>query len=251
MKTILLEVMNIPVDDPVAFTFFTGYMAMFAASVFFFFERSSVEGKWRTSLLVSGLITGIAAVHYYYMRDVYISTGENPTALRYIDWTLTVPLMCVEFYLLTKAAGAKLSLLWKLIIASVWMLVMGYIGEAFSDGTMAHSALYGALSTIGYIYILYTVWFGEVKKLGDSTDDPTIKKGIRILAWFVLVGWAIYPIGYMCMPGGWLNTGLGWDSSSVDLFYNIADAINKIGFGLVVYSIAINAKSSSRNAVAA
>ncbi len=134
MKTILLEVMNIPVDDPVAFTFFTGYMAMFAASVFFFFERSSVEGKWRTSLLVSGLITGIAAVHYYYMRDVYISTGENPTALRYIDWTLTVPLMCVEFYLLTKAAGAKLSLLWKLIIASVWMLVMGYIGEAFSDG---------------------------------------------------------------------------------------------------------------------
>jgi len=26
---------------------------------------------------------------------------------------------------------------------------------------------------------------------------------------------------------------------SVDVWYNIADAINKIGFGLVVYSIAI------------
>ena len=48
-----------------------------------------------------------------------------------------------------------------------------------------------------------------------------------------------YPIGYMCMDGGWLNTAFGWASTNVDLWYNIADAINKIGFGLVVYNIAI------------
>jgi len=242
----LSGIVDIPVDDPVAFTFFTGYMAMLAASVFFFFERSRVDDKWKTSLLVSGLITGIAAVHYYYMRDYYTATGNNPTALRYIDWTLTVPLMCVEFYLLTKAAGAKIGLMWKLIVASAWMLVAGYIGEAFNPpgGSASHSALWGALSTVGYIYVLYAAWFGEVKQLADKSGDPVVVKGVRTLAWFVLVGWAIYPIGYMCMPGGWLNTGLGWTSNSVDLFYNIADAINKIGFGLVVYSIAIGAKSS-------
>lgn len=244
MQTILLDLVTIPKNDPVAFTFFTGYMAMLAASVFFFFERSSVDGKWKTSLLVSGLITGIAAVHYYYMRDYYTATGENPTALRYIDWTLTVPLMCVEFYLLTKPAGATKGLLWKLIGASVLMLVAGYIGEAFSDGTTGHSVTWGVISTIGYVYILYTAWFGEVKKLAEASGDETVKKGIAALAWFVLVGWAIYPIGYMCMPGGWLNTGLGWESSNVDLFYNIADAINKIGFGLVVYNIAINSGSN-------
>ena len=43
----------------------------------------------------------------------------------------------------------------------------------------------------------------------------------------------------MCMDGGWLNSALGWSSQNVDLWYNIADAINKIGFGLVVYNIAI------------
>ncbi len=246
----LLKVLVIPEDDPVAFTFFTGYMAMLAASVFFFFERSRVEGKWKLSLLVSGLITGIAAVHYYYMRDYYVQTGENPTALRYIDWTLTVPLMCVEFYLLTRPAGAKKSLMWKLIIASAWMLVAGYIGEAFTDGSAGHSVLWGALSTIGYIYVLYEAWFGEVAKLAKNNNDPAVEKGIKYLAWFVLVGWAVYPIGYMCMPGGWLNTGLGWESSNVDLFYNIADAINKIGFGLVVYGVAVGSKKTDTPATA-
>ncbi|NNF36143.1 MAG: bacteriorhodopsin [Saprospiraceae bacterium] len=241
-----LDVLAIPKDDPIAFTFFTGYMAMMAASVFFFFERGSVEGKWKLSLLVSGLITGIAAVHYFYMRDYYMATGENPTALRYIDWTLTVPLMCVEFYLLTKAAGAKMSLLWKLIIASVWMLVAGYIGEAFNPegGSASHSVIWGVISTLGYIYILYTAWFGEVAQLANGAGE-TVKRGIRTLAWFVLVGWAIYPIGYMCMEGGWLNSAFGWGSENVDLFYNIADAINKIGFGLVIYYIATTETSKA------
>lgn len=238
----LLDIVNIPKDDPVAFTFFVGYMAMAAASVFFIVERNSVSDKWKLSLLVSALITGIAAVHYFYMRDYYTATGANPTALRYIDWTLTVPLMCVEFYLLTKAAGASKGLMWKLIIASAWMLVAGYIGEAFNPegGSTSHSVTWGVLSTIGYVYVLYTAWMGEVAKLAEASGNPTVQKGVRTLAWFVLVGWAIYPIGYMCMPGGWLNSGLGWDSTNVDLFYNIADAINKIGFGLVVYSIAVN-----------
>lgn len=248
-----LEILVIPKDDPVAFTFFTGYMAMLAASIFFFFERSRVSDKWKLSLLVSALITFIAAVHYYYMRDYYLATGENPTALRYIDWTLTVPLMCVEFYLLTKVAGASKSLMWKLILASVWMLVFGYIGEAFNPegGSTTHSVMYGVLSTLGYIYILYSAWMGEVAKLADNSNNPAIKKSVRILAWFVLVGWAIYPIGYMCMPGGWLNISLGWDSSNVDLFYNIADAINKIGFGLVVYSLAIGQTQSENNLITA
>lgn len=240
MQNVLLDIMKIPVDDPVAFTFFTGYMAMAAAAVFFLFERSTVADKWKTSLLISGMITGIAAVHYYYMRDYYITTHETPVALRYIDWTLTVPLMVVEFYLLVRAAGAKVSLLYKLIFAALVMLVCGYIGEGFTDGTMFHSVLWGSLSTLGYIYIVYSAWMGEVAQLAAATDSVAVRKGVRALAWFVLAGWAIYPIGYMAMPGGWLGAdGIGLlRPHDLDLLYNIADAINKIGFGLVVYGIA-------------
>ena len=235
----IAESLNHSVDPTnyVSFTFFIGYMAMLAASVFFFFERSRVADKWKMSLLVSGLITMIAAFHYYYMRDYHLATGQSPTFFRYVDWILTVPLMCVEFYLLTKLAGAKKSLLWKLIAASTWMLVAGYIGEALGSGT-SHSVTWGVISTLGYLYILHSVWLGEVAQLAQSSGVDSVKKGVRALAWFVLVGWAIYPIGYMCMDGGWLNLALGWGSQNVDLWYNIADAINKIGFGLVVYNIA-------------
>ena len=245
----LLSIQSIAPNNYVAFTFFIGYIAMLAASVFFFVERNSVDPKWRMSLLVSGLITGIAAVHYYYMRDYNLVTGDSPTFFRYVDWILTVPLMCVEFYLLTKLAGATRSLLWKLIFASTWMLVCGYIGEAglFGSGT-SYSVTWGVLSTLGYLYILHSVWMGEVAGLADSSGSEVVKKGVRSLAWFVLVGWAIYPVGYMCMDGGWLNTALGWGSENLDVWYNLADAINKIGFGLVVYTIAIG--ESKKNAAA-
>ena len=240
MQNSFLGVLTIPVDDPVAFTFFIGYMAMAAAAVFFLFERSTVADKWKTSLLISGMITGIAAVHYYYMRDFYIMSKTTPIALRYIDWTLTVPLMVVEFYLLVRAAGAKVALLWKLVLAAVVMLVFGYIGEAFTDGSMGHSALWGTLSTLGYLYILYSAWMGEVAQLAAKSESVAVQKGVRALAWFILVGWAIYPIGYMAMPGGLLGPdGAGLlRPSDLDLIYNVGDAINKIGFGLVVYSIA-------------
>ena len=223
------------------FTFWIGFAAMFASTLFFFSAMNLVADKWKTSMLVSALITGIAALHYYYMRNAAME-GDITTAYRYVDWILTVPLMCVEFYLLTKAAGATRSLLWKMIIASTWMLVCGYIGEAFNPegGSTSHSVTWGVLSTLGYLYILHAVWLGEVAQLADSSNSDVVKRGVRTLAWFVLVGWAIYPIGYMCMDGGWLNTALNWSSTNVDLWYNIADAINKIGFGLVVYNIAIS-----------
>ena len=233
-----MEHLKIATDNYVAFTFFIGTMAMMAASMFFFFEVNSTTPKWRTSVLVSGIITFIAAVHYYYMRGYNLETGESPTFFRYVDWILTVPLMCVEFYLITKKAGAKQGLLWQLIFASLVMLVTGYFGETIDRG---HSVLWGVISGAAYFYIAYLVWFGEVAKLAQ-TAGPQVAKATKILGWFVLVGWAIYPLGYILgTPGGLFGFQLVSDPAAathaMDIVYNIADAINKIGFGLVIYSL--------------
>jgi bacteriorhodopsin len=239
----LLGVLPIANNNYVAFTFFVGCMAMMAASVFFFFEMSNVEKKWRTSILVSGLITFIAAVHYYYMRDYNLETGESPVFFRYVDWILTVPLMCVEFYLITKKVGGKIGLLWQLIVASVIMLVTGYIGEAIY-GKETQSWIWGLISGIAYFYIVYLVWFGDVAKLANNAG-PSVAKAVRTLGWFVLVGWAIYPVGYIAGTEGGLFGMKIWQGLSMDIVYNIGDAINKIGFGLVIYALAQSDKSTA------
>lgn len=231
---------NIESGDVVGFTFFIGTMAMLAATVFFFVERNSVSDKWKLSLTVSGLITGIAAVHYYYMRDYYLTVGSSPTEFRYIDWTLTVPLMCVEFYLLTRPYGAKAKTLFALILASVGMLVTGYIGEAIQpDNTI----FWGVISTLFYLYIVYEVFAGNVAKLAKGANNPALDQAMFLMKIFITLGWSIYPIGYMTMDGN-LLAGLG----NIDVLYNIADAINKIGFGLVVYSVAIASSKSEAKA---
>ena len=220
--------------DYVSFTFFIGTMAMMAAAVFFFMEVGNTSKEWRTSVLVSGIITFIAAVHYYYMREYYANYSESPTFFRYVDWLLTVPLMCVEFYLITKKAGAKSSLLWKMILASVVMLVTGYWGEAVAP---ANATLWGTVSAIAYFYIVYEIWLGDVKKLATSAGSA-VASANAALGWFVLVGWAIYPLGYLIgtAEGQWYAS-FATIGIKMDVVYNIADAINKIGFGLVIYSL--------------
>jgi hypothetical protein len=243
MSPFFLDVATaIAADNYVAFTFFIGTMAMMAASVFFFFELNNTEKEWRTSVLVSGLITFIAAVHYYYMRGYNLETGgDSPTFFRYVDWLLTVPMMCVEFYLITKKSGGTVGLLWKLILASVVMLVTGYFGETiYSDS----SVLWGVISGAAYFYIVYLVWFGEVAKLATAAS-PAVAKANKTLGWFVLVGWAIYPLGYIVgTPGGLFGMSaesLGIGGLNMDIIYNIGDAVNKIGFGLVIYALSRSA----------
>ena len=226
--------------DLVGFTFFLGSVAMFAATVFFFVERSSVSDEWKLSMTVSGLITLIAAVHYYYMRDVWVTSYTSPTEFRYIDWILTVPLMCVEFYLLTKTGLSKM------VSASVVMLVTGYLGEASVCSVFGtHSpAIWGLISGLAFFYIVNEVYQGDVAKAAKKAGK-NIQNANSLLLKFVVIGWGIYPLGYLIgtADGQWYSFLADLvNSDTRDLIYNVGDAVNKIGFGLVVWCAAKGSK---------
>ena len=234
MDKIFLAV-ELQVGDTIGFTFFLTSIAMLAATVFFFIERGSVAEKWKLSLTVSGLITGIAAVHYYYMRTVWIETGMSPTEFRYIDWILTVPLMCVEFYLLT-GVGLK-----KMVTASIIMLITGYFGEAgLLPVANIGPAFWGLLSGLAYLFIVNEVYRGEIA-LAAAKASKKIANANSLLLKFIIIGWGIYPLGYLIGTGdGQGYSGLNGiiDTDARELIYNIGDAVNKIGFGLVIWSVA-------------
>jgi hypothetical protein len=63
-------------------------MAMVAATFFFLWESMSIAYNWKTSMNLGALVTLIAAVHYFYMREYWVKIHMSPIVYRYIDWFL-------------------------------------------------------------------------------------------------------------------------------------------------------------------
>jgi bacteriorhodopsin len=221
----------LPSDDYVGMSFWLISMALVAATVFFFIERDRVHGKWKTSLTVSGLVCLIAAVHYFYMRDVWVATGESPTAFRYIDWLLTVPLLMIEFYLILSAvAKVPAGVFWRLLGGSVVMLGFGYAGEV---GLMNAKVAF-VPSMAAWFFIIWEIFRGEASRINAGLSNVNVQKAYKYMLILVTVGWAIYPIGYFV--GYFMEAA---DSGALNLIYNIADFWNKIAFGLVIWAAAV------------
>ena len=217
-------------DDFVGISFWVISMGMLAATAFFFMETGNVASGWRTSVIVAGLVTGIAFIHYMYMREVWVATGDSPTVYRYIDWLITVPLQMVEFYLILSAVGkANSGMFWRLLLGSVVMLVGGYLGEAgYINATLGF-----IIGMAGWVYILYEIFSGEAGRAAAKSGNKALVTAFGAMRMIVTVGWAIYPLGYVF---GYLTGGV--DAETLNVVYNLADFVNKIAFGLVIWAAA-------------
>lgn len=226
MMPTLASAANLQADDYVGISFWLISIAMVASTVFFYAEARRIGGKWGVSLLVSALVTLVAAVHYFYMRDVWITTGETPTVYRYIDWLITVPLLMIEFYLILAAVGAASArIFWHLLIGTLIMLLGGYFGEVgLIDATLGF-----IIGMVGWVYILYYIFSGEAGQSAKSAPAG-VQTAFSTMRMIVLIGWAIYPLGYIL---GYMTGSV--DPASLNGIYNIADFINKIAFGLMIW----------------
>ena len=222
---------NLSSGDYVGMSFWLISMALVAATAFFFVERDRVAGKWKTSLTVSGLVTLIAAVHYFYMRDVWVATGESPTEFRYIDWLLTVPLLMVEFYLVLSAVTkVPAGVFWRLLIGSIVMLGFGYAGETgMMNVTMAF-----VLAMAGWGFIIWEIFKGEASQINAGLSNANVQGAYKAMLICVTFGWSIYPLGYAI---GYM--GGGADPAMLNIVYNLADFVNKIGFGVIIWAAAV------------
>ena len=220
--------------DMVGVTFWIISAAMVAATYFFTVERDRAEGKWKTSLTVAALVTGIAAIHYFYMRGVWIDPQQSPIVFRYVDWLLTVPLQIVEFYLILAAiAVVRAALFWKLMIASLVMLIFGFLGEA----NLMNYWVGFIIGMAGWLYIIYEIFAGEASQISAAQGTEASKTAFNALRLIVTIGWAIYPIGYIVEP----SMGAG----ALNVVYNLADFVNKIAFGVVIWVAATSSSKST------
>jgi len=221
-------------SDFVGITFWVVSIAMWASTIFFFYEGMRVSAKWRTSMVVAGLITFIAAVHYMYMREFWVTMGESPVVYRYIDWVLTVPLQMVEFYLILIAAGAAVSggSFWRLLVGTLVMVIGGYLGES----GMISILLGFIIGMIGWAVIIWEIFRGEASQAALTKES--VLSAFNAMRFIVLIGWSIYPLGYV------FGLMLGSvDALTLNWIYNLADFVNKILFGLIIWNAAVKDKA--------
>ncbi len=212
------------------------------------FAQRQVLPRYRNAILVSATVVFIATYHYIRIfnnfNESYESTAQGGQGTyelsntvfnegyRYVDWFLTVPLLLVEtIAVLALAKSVQRGLLFKLVPASALMIALGYPGEISADtGTRL---LWGTLSTIPFLYILYLL-FVEVGKALDK-QPPGVASTLSKLRLLLIATWGVYPIAY-------LFPVLGFEGTDAFVLkqagYTIADILAKAAFGLVIFKIA-------------
>jgi len=225
--------------DAVAISFWIISIAMVAATVFFLMESMVVGYHWKTSMNVGALVTLVAAVHYFYMREYWVIMHGSSILYRYIDWSITVPLQMIEFYLILLAVQPSLGggMFWRLMVGTVAMLAFGYAGESkVIDPFMGF-----VLGMSGWGYILFEIFAGEAGTIAMSGSvNKHVKASFKTMRFIVTVGWSIYPLGYFF---GYLMGSV--QDSVLNLVYNLADFVNKIAFCLAIWA---SAKASTGEA---
>jgi bacteriorhodopsin len=224
------------------------FAAMFAGFIYFVLGRTQVSAKYRGALTMSALVVAVAGYHYLRIFEswsaafnletvdgalTYVASGQPfNDAYRYIDWLLTVPLLVAELVAVMALSRSQTqSLTLKLGAAAAAMVILGYPGEvAADDGTRA---LFGFLSTLPFVYLLYVLFTELGSAMEQQAEKPRVL--IRNARLVLLLTWGFYPIVYMA-------PFLGLEGSAVTVIiqvgYCIADVAAKVGFGVLIYSIA-------------
>ena len=215
--------------------------AMGISFVYFLVSRNRIAPQYRNAVTLSAMITGIAAYHYWRMFDSF-STGWNE-GYRYADWLLTVPLLVAELVVvagLSREAEKRVTP--RLVIAALLMILTGYPGETAADGSTARF-VWGAISGLFMLYVLYELFAGEVgKALKSQTGE--IGKKLNNVRYLLLFTWGVYPIAYILGDqDSWLSKQLGLTDSdatvAIQVGYTVADVLAKPAYGLIIMSIAL------------
>jgi bacteriorhodopsin len=220
-------------NDAVAISFWIISISMVAATVFFLMESTCVSYHWKTSMNVGALVTLVAAVHYFYMREFWVQLHSSPILYRYIDWSITVPLQMIEFYLILSAVEPNISggMFWRLFFGTCVMLACGYSGEA----GFVNAQVGFFFGLCGWGFILNEIFGGEAGSIAAGGVNVHVQSSFKTMRFIVTVGWSIYPLGYLF---GYLMGQV--QDSVLNLIYNLADFVNKIAFCLAIWHSAKN-----------
>jgi bacteriorhodopsin len=233
--------------------------SMMATTIFLWMRMPGVKDCYRTALIISGLVTFIAAYHYIRIFNSWVeayeykpnSSGqvENPTitgvpfndAYRYMDWLLTVPLLLIEIVFVMKLSEEETKKKATYLgVASGLMICNGYPGELIVEGDLSVRWFFWAFSLCPFTYVVYELLVGMAAST-NSESDPTVKSLIQRAQYWTVISWLTYPVVYVFPMIGFSGSHA---IVAVQVGYCMSDIISKCGVGIVIYCVT-DAKSKS------
>merc|ERR1712048_910575 len=236
--------------------------SMMATTMYLWFRSYAVLDKYKSAVLISGLVTFIAAYHYVRIFNSWVDAYEYKPAVvadgameiaapsltgipfndayRYMDWLLTVPLLLIEILLVMNLDAETYSAKAKTLgLGSALMIVSGYYGELVVTGDLTPRWTWGFVSMLFFLYIVYELLVG-LSDATNSESDPVVKSKIQVAQLMTVVSWCTYPMVYLFPMFG---ISASEAVVAIQVGYCVSDIISKCGVGLLIYQISY-AKSS-------
>jgi len=230
--------------------------SMMATTMYLWFRSFAVLDKYKSAVLISGLVTFIAAYHYIRIFNSWVEaysykpgeitdgamTVANPVltgipfndAYRYMDWLLTVPLLLIEILLVMKLDEKDFNEKARTLgVGSALMIVSGYYGELVITGDLTPRWMCWCLSMCFFLYIVYELLVG-LAEATNSEADPVVAGKIRTAQVMTVISWCTYPVVYLFPM---LGINAAHAVMGIQIGYCVSDIISKCGVGLVIYQI--------------
>jgi bacteriorhodopsin len=230
--------------------------SMMATTMYLWFRSFAVLKRYQSAVLISGLVTFIAAYHYIRIFNSWVEAYEYPKgkvvdgamelanpsltgvpfndAYRYMDWLLTVPLLLIEILLVMNLDPRTYSEKAKVLgCGSALMIVSGYYGELVITGDLTPRWMCWFISMAFFLYIVYELLVG-LSDATNSEQDANIRSKIQTAQVWTVISWCTYPIVYL-FPMLGINPGHA--VMGIQIGYCASDIISKCGVGLVIYQI--------------
>jgi bacteriorhodopsin len=224
--------------DVASATFLLLTAAMAVTTVLMLKATPWVSPRWRLPVALASLVSLVGALHYAFASPIWIVTHDMPVALRYVDWMVATPLQVLALYFVIQTvANAPTGLFWRLLIATIAMVLARYMGET----DLLYPTLGFLIGLVLWLYVLGESYFGRLAEINAQSASDPVRLGFFWLRLIVTIGWALYPLTYLIV-----RLGNGADIAKLMVIYNLADLINQIAFVLTILATAINDSAHSR-----
>ena len=226
--------------DLTAASFSADLFGLAATTVLLLIGTAWVNRQWRlpVALCAIAALVGVGSVHE--AREAWFAGQGVPVVYHYVGWAVSMPLQVMALFFLAGTAG-KLSagLFWRLIVVSMLMVFVRYLGEA----TFMHPTLAFLIGLVFWLYLLGEFYFGRMDDVVRASTGDTLRRGYFWLRLIVTIGWAIYPLGNFLTAFAGMT-----DDGSLSVAYNVADILNRMAFGIAVLSTAVLASEENAGA---